>query len=67
MIVNIFAIIYALIVVFFSFWPPYAEVELETMNFSVVGTVSVILLSVLYYLVRARHVYRGPIIETSPL
>ncbi|KAL4816103.1 amino acid/polyamine transporter I [Aspergillus spinulosporus] len=66
-IVNIFAIIYALIVVFFSFWPPYAEVELETMNFSVVGTVGVIILSVFYYLVRARHVYRGPIIETSPL
>ncbi|RDW81570.1 putative GABA permease [Aspergillus mulundensis] len=63
--INIFAIIYALIAVFFSFWPTYSSVTLETMNFSVVGTVSVILLSVLYYFVRARHVYTGPIIETS--
>ena len=61
--INIFAIVYALIAVFFSFWPTYAVVELETMNFSVVGTVGVIILSVVYYFVRARHVYTGPIIE----
>lgn len=62
--VNIFAIVYALIVVFFSFWPSETPVVLETMNFSVVGTVSVILLSIVYYYARARHVYTGPIIET---
>ncbi|KAL4956946.1 amino acid/polyamine transporter I [Aspergillus filifer] len=61
--INIFAIVYALIAVFFSFWPTYAVVELETMNFSVVGTVGVIILSVVYYFIRARHVYTGPIIE----
>ncbi|KAL4912346.1 amino acid/polyamine transporter I [Aspergillus aurantiobrunneus] len=62
--INVFAIIYAFIAVFFSFWPTYKAVTLETMNFSVVGTVSVIILSILYYFVRARHVYTGPIIET---
>ncbi|KAL4925686.1 putative GABA permease [Aspergillus undulatus] len=62
--VNVFGIVYALIAVFFSFWPTVTPVELETMNFSVVGTVSVIILSIVYYLIRARHVYDGPIIET---
>ncbi|KAL5337416.1 amino acid/polyamine transporter I [Aspergillus crustosus] len=65
-VVNIFAIIYALIAVFFSFWPSFTPVTVETMNFSIVGTVSVIMLSVVYYFVRARHVYTGPIIETVP-
>ncbi|KAL5040810.1 hypothetical protein BDW71DRAFT_212759 [Aspergillus fruticulosus] len=62
--INMFAIVYALIAVFFSFWPSYRSVAVQTMNFSVVGTVSVILLSVLYYFARARHVYTGPVIET---
>ncbi|KAL3462068.1 amino acid/polyamine transporter I [Aspergillus heterothallicus] len=62
--INIFAIIYALIAVFFSFWPSYTPVTVETMNFSIVGTVGVILLSLVYYFLRARHVYNGPIIET---
>ncbi|KAL3482413.1 amino acid/polyamine transporter I [Aspergillus californicus] len=62
--INIFAIVYALIAVFFSFWPSYTPVTVETMNFSVVGTVSVIILSIVYYFLRARHVYTGPVIET---
>ncbi|KAL4786854.1 amino acid/polyamine transporter I [Aspergillus varians] len=62
--INSFAIIYALIVVFFSFWPTETPVTVQTMNFSVVGTVGVIFLSVVYYFLRARHVYSGPIVET---
>jgi amino acid transporter len=64
--INIFAIIYSLIAIFFSMWPTYSEVTVQTMNFSAVGTVSVILLSVVYYILRARHVYDGPIVETVP-
>ncbi|KAL2844898.1 putative amino acid permease [Aspergillus pseudodeflectus] len=65
-VVNVFAIVYALIAVFFSFWPSVTPVTVQTMNFSIVGTVGVISLSVVYYFVRARHVYSGPIIETAP-
>lgn len=62
--VNVFAILYMLIAVFFSFWPPSAHVTASTMNYSAVGTGGVMLLSVLYYVLRARKVYKGPVIET---
>ncbi|EED18761.1 GABA permease, putative [Talaromyces stipitatus ATCC 10500] len=61
--VNVFAIVYMLITVFFSFWPPTAEVTVSTMNYSAVGTVGTMTLSLLYYFFRARHVYEGPIVE----
>uniref|UniRef100_A0A093VBU4 Choline transport protein n=2 Tax=Talaromyces marneffei PM1 TaxID=1077442 RepID=A0A093VBU4_TALMA len=62
-VVNVFAIVYMLITVFFSFWPPTAEVTVATMNYSAVGTVGTMALSLLYYYFRARHVYTGPIVE----
>ncbi|KUL82168.1 hypothetical protein ZTR_09559 [Talaromyces verruculosus] len=61
--INVFAIVYLLITVFFSFWPPAAEVTVSTMNYSAVGTVGTMALSLLYYFIRARHVYEGPIVE----
>ncbi|KAJ5550591.1 choline transport protein [Penicillium sp. DV-2018c] len=61
--VNTFALIYMTIAVFFSFWPPSWVVTVQTMNFSVVGTVGVIVLSLVYYAIRARKVYDGPIVE----
>jgi len=61
--VNTFALIYMSIAVFFSFWPPSWVVTVDTMNFSVVGTFGVILLSLIYYVLRARRIYDGPIVE----
>ncbi|OKP10549.1 Choline transport protein [Penicillium subrubescens] len=61
--VNAFALVYMTIAVFFSFWPPSWVVTVQTMNFSVVGTVGVIFLSLVYYVIRARKVYDGPIVE----
>ncbi|GES59362.1 choline transport protein [Aspergillus terreus] len=61
--VNSFAIVYMLIAVFFSFWPPMRAVTPSTFNFSVAGTVTVIVFSFVYYFVRARRVYSGPIVE----
>ncbi|CAI7578757.1 unnamed protein product [Penicillium manginii] len=61
--VNIFALIYMSIAIFFSFWPPSWLVTVDSMNFSVVGTVGVVLLSLIYYFVRARHIYDGPRVE----
>lgn len=63
--VNCFAIIYGLIASFFSMWPTQTPVGVKSMNFSVVGTFGTIILAIIYYVVRARHVYRGPIIETT--
>ena len=61
--VNAFAVIYLLITVFFSFWPPTADITAATMNYSAVGTAGTMFLSLVYYFVRARKVYEGPIIE----
>jgi amino acid transporter len=63
--VNTYAVIYMVIVVFFSFWPSQMSVNKTTMNFSVVGTVGTILLALLYYVLRARKVYTGPVMEVS--
>lgn len=62
-VVNVIAIVYMLVTVFFSFWPPTAQVTAATMNYSVVGTAGVMFLTIVYYFTRARKVYEGPIIE----
>ncbi|KAL4880406.1 amino acid/polyamine transporter I [Aspergillus karnatakaensis] len=62
--INAYAVVFMIIVVFFSFWPStYSGVTEKTMNFSVVGTVGTVILAVLYYVVRARRVYQGPVME----
>lgn len=63
--VNGYAVIYMTIVVFFSFWPSTMSVGQQTMNFSVVGTMGTIVLAIIYYVLRARKVYKGPVMETS--
>lgn len=63
--VNTFALIYMTIAVFFSFWPPSWEVTVTTMNFSVVGTFGTVILSLVYYVLRARNVYDGPVVEVE--
>ncbi|KAJ5860478.1 amino acid/polyamine transporter I [Penicillium soppii] len=63
-IVNAYAVVYIVIVVFFSFWPPHMMPTVTTMNYSVVGTFGTIILAAVYYLVRARKMYTGPVLET---
>lgn len=60
---NTVAIIYLTIGVFFSLWPASLEVTASTMNYSVVGTGGVIILSILYYVLYAKGRYNGPIME----
>lgn len=64
-IVNAWALIYMTIAVFFTFWPTSWVVDVQTMNFSVVGTVGTIILSLFYYIFRASKVYEGPIMEQT--
>lgn len=63
--INTYAVIYIVIVIFFSYWPTELPVSVTTMNYSVVGTMGVVILAIIYYVVRARHVYTGPVIEIS--
>ncbi|KAJ5684641.1 amino acid transporter [Penicillium maclennaniae] len=59
------AVVYMMIVIFFSYWPSSMDPSVQDMNYSVVGTVGVVFLAIVYYFVRARHVYQGPVMETS--
>ncbi|KAJ5517028.1 hypothetical protein N7527_008588 [Penicillium freii] len=64
-VINGYAIIYISIVVFFSFWPTTMEPTVETMNWSILAIGGSVFLAIIYYVVRARHIYKGPIIEVS--
>ena len=65
--VNLWAVCYMIIIVFFSFWPTESVVKVTTMNYSVVGTFGTIILSIIYYVIRARKVYEGPLVEVDNL
>ncbi|GAB1319326.1 polyamine transporter tpo5 [Madurella fahalii] len=60
---NIAAILYSIFLLFWSFWPQTNPTTLETANWSVLVFGSVVIFSVLWYVVRARHSFRGPIRE----
>lgn len=64
-IINGYAIIYISIIVFFSFWPSQMNPTVAEMNWSVLAIGSAMFFAILYYIFRARHVYTGPIVETS--
>lgn len=61
--VNVIAIVYMSIAVFFSFWPPTARVTAATMNYSAFATAGVMFLTAVYYVTRAKKIYKGPVIE----
>lgn len=63
--INGYAIIYMVIVIFFSYWPSEMHPSVQGMNYSVVGTVGTVFLAVVYYFLRARHIYQGPVMEIS--
>jgi amino acid transporter len=61
---NVFACLYLILVLFFSFWPPATPVESpDQMNYSVLVTGAVAIFSVVYYYVWAKRDYDGPIVE----
>ena len=63
--VNLFAVIFGIIIFFFSFWPVATPVTAAHMNFSVLMTGSVILFAVFYYVVWAKRSYQGPMVEVT--
>lgn len=60
---NIFACLYLILILFFSFWPPSTPVAPASMNYSVLVTGAVSIFSLIYYFVRAKHHYEGPVTE----
>lgn len=60
---NLFACVFLVILLFFSFWPEATPTTAATMNYSVLVTGLVVSFSVLYYLVWARRFYTGPVVE----
>lgn len=64
-VVNFIAICYLTVILFFSFWPAQAAVTPSNMNYCVVVVGSVLVLSVVWYVVRGRRVFKGPIVDAS--
>jgi len=60
---NVYACLYMIFVIFWSFWPPVTPVDAESMNYSVVVTSGVIIFSVVWYWVKGRKEYRGPVVD----
>ena len=64
---NVYACLYMIFVIFWSVWPPTTPVSSSSMNYSVVVTGGIMLLSGLWYVVRGRHEYKGPLVEEDAL
>lgn len=62
---NTYACCYLTVVVFFSFWPTQRPVTAANMNYAVLITGAIVIISLVYYLVWARRVYTGPVVEVA--
>ena len=60
---NAYACVYMIFVIFWSVWPPGTPVTASTMNYSVVVTGGIMILSIVWYWVRGRKEYHGPLID----
>ncbi|KAI2791409.1 hypothetical protein POX_c04269 [Penicillium oxalicum] len=60
---NAYACVYMVFVIFWSVWPPETPVDYTTMNYSIVVTGGVLILSGIWYFARARREYSGPLID----
>ena len=61
--VNCVAIIYMTIIFLFAFWPPALPVGPATMNYACLVFGATVLVSIAWYMVHARKVYKGPVVE----
>ena len=62
---NIIGLVYAIFAFFFSFWPQTKEVDAESMNWACLVWGSAMLLCGVWYAVRARRYYHGPVREVE--
>ena len=60
---NTFACVYLILILIFSFFPSSTPVGPANMNYSILVTGAVVLFSIFYYVIWAKKVYSGPIVE----
>jgi amino acid transporter len=60
-VVNIIALAFLSVFWVFSFFPPTAVVTTSTMNWNVLMFAIIIVVATLYYFIKARHEYVGPV------
>ena len=60
---NIFACLYLALIWIFSFWPPSSSVTPDTMNYASLVFGSILVFSLVWYLLVARKTFLGPVIE----
>lgn len=63
--INSFAILWSLLVMFFSFWPTTVPVTPINMNWSSLLWGTVMIFATLFWLLHGNRVYAGPVVETS--
>ena len=63
--VNAVGAAYSWFVFFFGFWPSSTPVAASSMNYAVVMFGGVVILSLVYYFVRAKRAYAGPVTKTE--
>lgn len=61
--VNCVAIAYMIIIFVFAFWPPALPVGPSTMNYACLVFGATVLSSIAWYIVHAKKVYTGPVVE----
>lgn len=61
--VNAFAVLYMIQQAIISFFPMFAVVTVKTMNYGCVMFGGVAIISIVYYIVKGRHVYKGPVVD----
>jgi choline transport protein len=60
---NVYACVYILFVLFWSFWPPATPTTTKNMNYSILMSGVVIVFSIVYYHVWGKNQYLGPLME----
>ncbi|KAF2969819.1 hypothetical protein GQX73_g3785 [Xylaria multiplex] len=60
---NAFSCVYCIFLLFWSFWPPEVLPGPETFNWSVLVYGSVVLFSIVWYAISAKHYFKGPVKE----
>jgi hypothetical protein len=64
---NLVAVVYLVIICFFSFWPSVTPPTAVDMNYSQTVWGAVVIVSLVYYFVYARKQYKGPVVEVELL
>ncbi|KAM3077563.1 hypothetical protein ACMFMG_006900 [Clarireedia jacksonii] len=64
-ITNFIGCVYLFIMIFFCFWPATLPVTPAKMNYSSLITGFTVIFSFLYYIIWARKIYEGPVVEVG--